>query len=779
MRPSEHNRLTAWILRPHEPWVRYGVALGIVAVAAAARALFFGPLGVRIPYVTFFPAVTLAALFGGFGPGLAATFFAGLLVVSWITPMDLSGGFVTGGILGLAMFMLGCALICAGADALRRARGVAAEESQRSALARERERTAGRLLDSERRFRDFVESTDNVVAQIDAAGRFLYVNPVAGRVFGIEPEECVGRFVFDVVHPQERERTLAAFGQWAASGLDAVRFENRVVAVGGGMRRLSWSIRLLRDPAGEVERLDAIAQDTTERDRQNDLMQAMLRNLPFDFWARDAQLACIMQSDISRELWGDLLGKPFDAGDIDPGTREKWLANLDLVMAGETIRDEIEFTLPSGERRAFFNILAPIRHEDALGGVLGANIDISDRKRIEAELVRAKDAAETANRAKSEFLANMSHEIRTPLNGVIGMLQLLMATELSQEQMEYMQIAMGAGKSLVTIIGDILDLSRIERGQVELGYEGFDPRRTLAKLPEMFTADIEQKKLKLAIETDPGFPAQAFGDEGRLRQILFNVVGNAVKFTARGQVAVKASLISHCGDRYHLLFEVSDTGIGIPDEKIDYIFTPFTQVDGSYTRKYGGAGLGLGIARRLIDAMGGHIQVASELGRGTTVFFTVKLSSREPLVTEEAEFIKAIEGKSSGALHVLVVEDDAVNRLATKKYLERLGFSSQSVDDGDQVAAALEAGRFDLVLMDIQMPNMDGIQATRAVRGSGKPYAAIPIVALTAHAMKGDREKFLKAGMDDYISKPVELADLRKVLGRLTGRREAPPQAEG
>jgi PAS domain S-box-containing protein len=770
MPPRQPSLWLDWVQGPHRLWARILVALAAVLLAALVRAVFLGPLGPRIPYLTFFPAVMVVSLFGGLPAGLAATFLSALLVVFWILPEHASLAMSRADALGFGVFITSCVMIAALAEALRRAQVRAADARELAARSLEREAVARELLESERHFREFVEGTDNVVVQVDSQGRFLYLNPVAARILCETPEACSGRSAYEFIHPEDRERTRQAFDGWIRSGAEHAVFENRIVSASGKTSHLIWNFHIHRDPDGRVERINSIAQDITERNRQSALHQAMLRNLPFDFWARDTEYACVMQSDISRALWGDLLGKPLDAGDAPEATRKKWRDNLGRAMAGQSIREEIELDLPGGEKRSSFNVLAPIEHEGATLGVLGANIDLSERKRIEAELVLAKERAEAANHAKSEFLANMSHEVRTPLNGVIGMLQLLDPTAVSPEQKEYLGIALGAARSLVKIIGDILDLSRIERGRLDLRSEGFDPRTTVALLPEMFQVETQAKDLRFTCAVDAAVPRLVFGDEGRLRQILFNLVGNAVKFTERGEIAVKAGLASRVGDRLILLFTVADTGIGIPEDKIEYIFRPFTQVDGSSTRKYGGAGLGLGIASKLIEAMGGHIQVESELGRGTEIAFTVALRARGPLAAMDGDRLRPPAAKAPERLSVLVVEDDAINRLAIGKYLENLGYASRAVTDGDQVLEALENGNYDLVLMDIQMPRLDGLGATRLVRESGRPFSRIPVVALTAHAMKGDREKILEAGLDGYLSKPVELDDLKRAIADVFGR---------
>lgn len=438
---------------------------------------------------------------------------------------------------------------------------------------------------------------------------------------------------------------------------------------------------------------------------------------------------------------------------------------LPLIHGSE--QREWSYVRKDGTRSRVSMSVTPMRSIDGyITGYLLIALDISRLKEAEASLMQAKEAAEQASRAKSAFLATMSHEIRTPMNGVIGMAQLLQGTTLSAEQQEYAEIIVSSAESLLIIINDILDFSKVEAGKLELETLPFELRPLLAGVVGMFQPQARARGIDLRLETDARMPHWVIGDAARLRQVLINLLGNAAKFTEHGSIRVELEVLG--GDAHQIRFTlaVSDTGVGMAPEVVNGLFAPFYQGDSSITRRFGGTGLGLSITRGLVELMGGEIHAESALGVGST--FTVSLCLPLPQgMPQQVERPELPDMASVAHARILVADDAITNQKVALQMLGKIGLHGEAAANGDEAVRMLGRNHYDLILMDCQMPVMDGFAATRLIRSgiAGEQNRQIPIVAMTANALAGDRERCLQAGMNDYLSKPVALDELRyKIL---------------
>ena len=522
-------------------------------------------------------------------------------------------------------------------------------------------------------------------------------------------------------------------------------------------------------------------QDVTEKLSAEEAHQENLRffrqfadALPIPFYELDATGHIIYGNNEMQSLFGynleQLQGMPIDSLFlIEDKDQQRFDSSQDESNRDTVIRETTAID-SQGVEIPVINLVASLVSETFTSGKRGVLIDITHRKRLEEAIQQSLVAAEQSNQVKSQFLANMSHEIRTPLNGVIGFAQLLAGTQLDNNQKRYVDLILKSGKNLLQLISDILDLSRIEAGKMELDHSPFDPTQCISDITSVFSETAQSKELEFSVKIVDELPSLIKGDVGRISQILNNVIGNAIKFTEKGEVSLQVKVKNNPDSSGHQIisFSIRDTGIGIAKENLGKLFDPFAQLDGSITRRFGGTGLGLAITADLIHLMKGSIHVESALGEGS--LFTIELPMT-PATSETGNRTadSSLEKKSGTSIQmrtdsrILLVEDNQVNREVAIGFLERMGLSVETASNGRQAVTMAEEKNYDIILMDIHMPEVDGIEATRQIRQKGLSKDT-PIVGVTADVMAGQKEKCFAAGMTDHISKPLVFASLRAVM---------------
>jgi PAS domain S-box-containing protein len=609
----------------------------------------------------------------------------------------------------------------------------------------------------------FFEGSRDLFCVIDRYGLFKRVNPAWTRLSGWEEAELIGKSPIDFIHPDDREEMVAM----AIRLMDTGEGENlgRVRLKDGSYR---WfEARYQRTATGEV--IGALRDVTEERERAEALRKAREQEMMLSeaanigSWTYDPGPNTIIWSDCVPRLSGwsqDEIGTP-EAWNETLHPDERGAVNAAFLRGVQQGQDAVidhRMRTRDGQwlwLRATFRCEA--RPNGRRGFILrGISQDVT-------ELAEAREEALRASEAKTQFLANMSHEIRTPMNGVMGVLHLLKGEALSQDGRDLVGEAVGCGEMLAAILDDVIDFSKIEAGKLELAHEPVDPRALISGVLGMLGPQAEAKGLTLKAEIDPRV-GWLLGDPVRLRQNLFNLVGNAVKFTLRGSVTVRALPVPLDAGAPGLRFEVIDTGVGIPEAAQAGLFGRFHQGDGSTTRRFGGSGLGLAITRRLAEMMGGSVGFTSTAGQGST--FWIEIAAPP---AEAAPAPPEFEGGWLEGLTVLVVEDNPTNRMIAGRLLGSFGATVVTAEDGYLGVAAAARGGVDLILMDIQMPGIDGVEATRRIRALPGPESQVPIIALTANVMGHQTAAYLAAGMNGVVGKPIAPNALLGEIARIAG----------
>ncbi len=665
----------------------------------------------------------------------------------------------------------------------------------------ERKKMEEALRESKDYLDKIINSIGDPIFVKDRQHRYVLINDAHCSVAGLAREEIIGKTSHDVFPKDQADVFLEKDKEVFETGRENVN-EERVTNAQGIIHTVITRKSLHTDKAGN-KFLVGIAREITERKRMEDeLLRAQgdlekrvqertaelekaniaLRNakdsldkiinsIGDPIFVKDRQHKVILVNDAACKLFccsrEDIEG--LTAYELFP-TKEmadiSWEKDEEVFLTGiENVNEETNTYAPGDTRTV---LVKKTLYTDNAGNkfLVGVTRDITDRKRAENELKEAKEAAEAAVRSKSEFLANMSHEIRTPLNAVVGLTGLLLSADLTPEQKDYVETVRSSGNSLLSVINDILDFSKIEGGKMELENQPFDLRGCIEVALDLVEANAAEKGLTLSYFLEDQVPDTIMGDVTRLRQVLANLLSNAVKFTGRGTVEISVTGQPVVEDQFETHFAIKDTGIGIPEDKLSRLFQSFSQIDSSTTRKYGGTGLGLVISKRLVEMMGGRIWVESRLGKGSTFHFTILTEAATSKPVHSAIGSKELRMCSkldrSTPLRILLAEDNAVNQMVALQMLKRLGYSADVATNGLEVLQALERQQYDVVLMDVQMPEMDGIAAARKIR---ERWPKGPkIIAITAYALEGDREKCLRAGMDNYIAKPIQIEELRSVL---------------
>lgn len=662
------------------------------------------------------------------------------------------------------------------------------------ALQISRYQAVDRLKASESRFDALIDNAHSMIFAKSTDGRMLIANSKFCETFGLQRDQVIGSTDAEIFGADSAD-------QWrnddrrVLNSESGETIEEQLPHADGTIRTHITQKFPVFDAALGEHIICAITTDISEQKQTEKALaesegraRAFFENSPNMMFTKDIDQQLTFVNPEYLKFYGQTEAETLNRTtprDVDPDRRAELQAIDEAVLRDGIIRrDELQLKNSAGEMHTLFVTKFPIYGPDGeIRGLGGVNTDITELRNREKELQIARDEAEMAaqmfkeaadkaqiaDQTKSDFLASMSHELRTPLNGTLGMATLLLDSGLTAEQTKMVDTIRASGHSLLMILNDILDLSKIEADELQPENRDFDLKSLIAGIEDMWRPQVVAKGLNWECRTDDAIAPVLCSDSTRVRQIIFNLVSNALKFTDAGSISISVTQSSRRNGLVESAFEVADTGPGIPAGMEETLFQKFTQADSTITRRYGGTGLGLAICKSLVERMGGEIAYQSEPGKGTTFRFTVVCPPGSPdAIADRVDAADMPDQAAAQSLRVLVAEDNAVNQQVIQLMLLRAGHRCDLVGNGLEAVAAVQARPYDLVIMDIQMPEMDGISATQRIRALGESYQSLSIIALTANAMKGDREQYLAAGMDDYVAKPIEPALLNAAIARQT-----------
>ena len=657
------------------------------------------------------------------------------------------------------------------------------------------------LHNEEQKQWNLAENAPFGIAQIDKDGTFRHINPKFKDMFGYDLSDIpCGREWFRKAYPDQICRN-EAISAWIKDLNGSKSGEKRprifTVTCKDDTEKIIRFVAVQQQNGGDL----ISCEDITESKMVEDALKESERHLadiinflPDPTFVIDVDGKVIAWNCAIEALTGIKANEILGKGNYEyalPFYSERRPMLIDLVLSSQPCFEKSYASikrskdgnlsgeaympnLKSGEVYLFGTASALYDSDGNISGAIESIRDITERKNAEEGIQKAKEKTEAAIRAKSEFLANMSHEIRTPLNAIIGMTGLLLDTPLNPDQIDFVETVRNSGEVLMSIINNILDFSKIEDSKRELEHQPFDLRSCIEGSIDLLASKASEKGLTIAYIVDDNVPKSLMGDVTSLRQVLVNLLGNAVKFTHSGEISIYVTSQQQ-DQRLKLNFSVRDTGIGIPEDRAVRLFQPFSQVDMSTTRRYGGTGLGLAISKKLVELMGGAIRVESEPGKGSSFYFSILADPAPiagPVQAGELPIQNRLKSYHLGPLRVLLAEDNEVNQKVTLRMLNKLGIRADVAANGLEVLQALERQPYDIVLMDIQMPEMDGLEAARFIRQRWPGEESPHIIAVTAHALEGDRQRCLDAGMNDYISKPMRIEELIGALCKYPSIRE-------